>query len=154
MSRIQGKVVRIFSDTQLAINVGSQAGVTKGTRFTIHSRPTEINDIDGTGLGSVWFTKGRVIATFVSERFSIVQTETISTIQSQLFGASWPQSTQEKLIIRTTDLDAEQDPVTVMVGDIVFEVAKTEKTAQANADDAEETQEEEAEHTQEEESEA
>lgn len=143
MSGIQGKVVRIFSDTQLAINVGSKAGVTTGTRFTIHSEPSEITDTDGTSLGSVWFEKGRVIATFVSERFSIVQTETISTIHSQLLGAGWRQSVQQKLPIRESDLDPEHDPATVMVGDVVVEVEKVEKTGQTKGDDAEDTQEQE-----------
>ena len=145
MSQIQGKVVRIFSDTRLAINVGSEAGVTKGTRFTIQSKPTEIRDTDGTSLGSVWFTKGRVVATFVSERFSIVQTETVSTLSSPLVGMAWPTRSQPRLTIRESDLDPDQDPDAVMVGDIVVEVAKAEKTAQPKVEHAEETQEQEAE---------
>ena len=145
MSRIEGKVVRIFSDTQLAVNVGSQAGVTKGTHFTIHSQPVEIKDIDGTSLGSISFSKGRVVATHVYERFSIVRTQVASPLSTlALLSAAWEPGKLQKLNVLSSDVDTLEDPDAVKVGDIVVAVEKSEKAAPAKATDTQETEEQEA----------
>ena len=141
MSRIEGKVVRIFSATRLAVNVGSQAGVTKGTRFTIHSQPTEISDTDGAALGSISFVRGRVVATHVYEKFSIVGTEVILKSTLDLLSDARLGGTQERLKVRSSDVEAVDDSGAVRIGDSVVEVKRSEKTAQAKANDTQETQE-------------
>ena len=145
MSQIRGKIVRIFSNTVLAVNVGSKAGVTKGTRFTIHSEPIDVQDIDGTSLGPVWFHKGRVVATGVFENFSIVETEKLASFLGLgMPPLQWPQTTQHRLTVRESDLDPAQDPDVVRVGDVVVSVEEPKKAAQATGGDTQEPHEQEA----------
>ncbi len=115
MSRIEGKVVRIFSQTKLAINVGTDAGVTMGMNFTLHSVPMAVKDVNGSALGSVTFNKGRVIVTGAFKLFSIVETEKVAAFHPRFE----MHTSQVKLSVRGTDWDKSNDPDEVRVGDAV-----------------------------------
>ena len=78
---IEGFVAAIVSERELAINIGSNQGVTRGMKFRVLGLPTEIPDpLTGEQLGSVQREKVRVRAEVVEPKFSICKTyRTIST---------------------------------------------------------------------------
>lgn len=75
-SPIRGKVVRILTSRQLALNLGSQHGVKMGMKFDVlDSRGDDITDPDtGELLGSLYRPKVRVQIIEVQERLSVAET--------------------------------------------------------------------------------
>ncbi|HYC80596.1 MAG TPA: hypothetical protein VEB65_02340 [Solirubrobacterales bacterium] len=68
----QGRVVRIFDDEKIAINLGSRDGLTSGTRIEIYSPQVEIEDPEtGESLGTYRHLKAIARASDVAERFTI-----------------------------------------------------------------------------------
>lgn len=79
-SPVRGQVATVFKarqgieffQQQLAINVGSEHGVSVGTQFDVLDDEVQVTDPkSGETLGSVSTTKGRVKVTTVSELFSV-----------------------------------------------------------------------------------
>ena len=73
---IRGKVARILNSREMAINVGSDSGVTVGMRFDVmDTKGEDIQDPDtGELLGSVERPKVRVEISNVQERLSVAST--------------------------------------------------------------------------------
>lgn len=73
---IRGKVARILNSRELAINVGSQDGVTVGMKFDVlEPKGEEIKDPDTSEvLGSLSRPKVRVRVNSVQERLSVAET--------------------------------------------------------------------------------
>lgn len=70
---IKGRVVRIFDDEKVAINLGREHGIARGKTIWFRAPPTEIEDPETEELlGSYSYLKatGKVIA--VAEKFAIV----------------------------------------------------------------------------------
>ena len=130
MSRITGKIVRIFSDTMVAVNVGKDAGVSEGMVFEIKSRPVELWDDDGKSLGSVAFRKGRVRVSTVFEKFSLARSEIVTDYTGLFGGADFNKilatglgaARHTKLSVRSEDINPLEGPGPVMVGDPVSSV--------------------------------
>jgi hypothetical protein len=83
---IQGLVAGVITERELAINIGSNDGVTNGMKFRITSNtPSKIEDPNtGETLGSITRDKVRVKAVTVEERYSICRTYTYFTQSNSL----------------------------------------------------------------------
>jgi hypothetical protein len=67
-----GRVVRIFDDEKIAINLGSRDGLTRGARIAIYAPEVEIEDPDtGEVLGSYRHLKAAARAAEVAEKFTV-----------------------------------------------------------------------------------
>jgi hypothetical protein len=73
---IEGKVVTVLNERELAINIGAEAGVRDGMRFKVLAdEPAELTDPDtGEVLGSYEREKVRVEAIVVQSKYSICRT--------------------------------------------------------------------------------
>lgn len=68
----QGRVIRIFDDEKIAVNLGSADGVSKGTRISIYAPEVEIEDPEtGESLGAYRHLKAAARAADVAERFTV-----------------------------------------------------------------------------------
>lgn len=75
---VYGKVIKIFSETSLLVNLGKNDGVKRGDRFAVIERGGEEKDPDsGESLGELELVKAELIAVDVQERMSILQTESL-----------------------------------------------------------------------------
>ncbi|EPH95391.1 hypothetical protein D922_01232 [Enterococcus faecalis 06-MB-DW-09] len=80
-----GKVIRILSNEELLINIGSGKGVQEGSLFEVYEKGETITDPDtNSDLGTLDYIKAEVEAVTVYPNFSIVKslehyTETVST---------------------------------------------------------------------------
>lgn len=71
---VYGKVVRIFNETTLLVNVGRKDGLTRGERVVVLEKGEEVKDPDsGESLGELELIKAELRATDVQERMSIVR---------------------------------------------------------------------------------
>lgn len=67
-----GRVVRIFDDETLVVNLGSDDGVEKGATMSIYAPPVEITDpATGDELGAYHHPKGNVKVGSVHKKFCI-----------------------------------------------------------------------------------
>ena len=70
-----GKVAKVFSSTQVVINLGSEDGVKKDDFFMIFVYGDEVCDPDtGENLGNLEIVKGRGRATHVQPRITTIET--------------------------------------------------------------------------------
>ncbi len=68
----QGRVIRIFDDEKIAVNLGSEDGVSRGTRIAIYAPEVEISDPEtGESLGMYRHLKAIARAADVAERFTV-----------------------------------------------------------------------------------
>src|ERR1051325_2006161 len=79
---ITGRVAQILNARELVINIGADAGVTKGMKFAVMSKAaTEIRDPDtGEVLDTIDREKVRVRAIEVRPRITICRTYLVRTI--------------------------------------------------------------------------
>ena len=67
-----GRVIRIFDDENLVVNLGASDGVTKGATLSIFAPPVEIKDPEtDENLGTYHHPKANVRAERVSEKFCV-----------------------------------------------------------------------------------
>lgn len=73
---IEGLVAGVITERELAINIGSNHGVSPGMKFKVEANtPTKITDPNtGELLGNITREKVRVKATEVDEKFSVCRT--------------------------------------------------------------------------------
>ena len=72
---IRGKIARVFSAQEVALNVGTAKGVTVGMCFDVMDAGEDINDPDtGEVLGSIERPKVRVEITHAQEKLSVAKT--------------------------------------------------------------------------------
>lgn len=68
----QGRVIRIFDDEKIAINLGDRDGLTSGTRLAIYAPEVEIEDPETQeSLGTYRHLKAVARSLTVEERFTI-----------------------------------------------------------------------------------
>src|SRR5579859_2462506 len=117
---LQGKVAKILTEREVAINIGRTQGVTKGMRFAILApTPEEISDPEtGEMLDVVDRTKVLVQATEVRERVTICSTYRTIKISGGAFSAAYslsrlfdpPREVHETLRIEDSSLPAPLSP--------------------------------------------
>jgi hypothetical protein len=141
-SPIRGKVARILSSRQLALNIGEQHGVTVGMKFDVlDPKGHDITDPDsGEVLGSLRRRKVRVEVIEVQERLSLAQTFRKSKINIGGTGFSATQTIADMLkppkwvtkyeTFRTDEQtweDLDEDESIVKTGDPIVQVIIEEK---------------------------
>ena len=128
---IQGKIVRILSETEVVLNVGFAAGVQDDMEFVIYATAGEIVDPDsGNSLGELETVKGRVKVHHVMERISRARTLTYEARQPSIYDALAMHSmfgvrtvTQRReLNIAKGESQPVSEDTTVHVGDLVRSV--------------------------------
>ena len=73
---LYGKVLKIFDETSLLIDLGRKDGVERGDRFVIIEKGGEVVDPEsGDSLGELEHVKFELIAVDIQERMSILVTE-------------------------------------------------------------------------------
>ena len=73
---LYGKVLKIFDETSLLIDLGRKDGVERGDRFVVLEKGGEVTDPQsGESLGELEYIKTELVAADVQERFSILMTE-------------------------------------------------------------------------------
>lgn len=94
---MEGKVIRILSDTELLINLGSNDDVHYGQEFEIYEPGETVEDPSThESLGTLDYIKANVEATEVHEAFSVVSHITTSTETISRGGlAAFAQSSHE-----------------------------------------------------------
>lgn len=150
---IRGKVARILNSRELAINVGSDDGVTVGMRFDVlDRRGDEIKDPDTSEvLGSVSRPKVQVEVSTVQPRFSLARTFRtrrtnvggtgtafdmgLGPISRSLLPPRWVQAPETLKTSERTWEDLDESKSFVKIGDPVVQVRHTaEGEAEAEAE--------------------
>lgn len=73
---VYGKVLRIFDETALLVNLGSGDGIKRGDLLVVVEKGEEIKDPEsGKSLGLLELTKARLVAADVQEHLSVLKTE-------------------------------------------------------------------------------
>ena len=101
---IEGLVATIVSERELAINIGSDHGVTRGMKFKVLTgSPTEIVDpATGNRLGTISRTKVRVKAVSVLPKFSICETYRTYRTKGNALSAGLSQFFEQPRTVRET----------------------------------------------------
>ena len=139
---IHGKVARVLNKREIAINVGTENGVTIGMYFSVMEiHDEDIKDPDtGEVLGSIERPKVRLRVTHVQERFSVAATYrkdqvntggdflSLGPFARSLMPPNWV-TRYETLskIEEAMDVLDEEDSY-VKVGDLVVQVIKNSKS--------------------------
>ena len=73
---LYGKVLRIFDDTSLLVNIGSREGLKRGNIVVVIEKGGEITDPEsGESLGELELIKAELVAVDVQEKISILKVE-------------------------------------------------------------------------------
>lgn len=73
---LYGKVLKIFDETSLLIDLGRNDGIDRGDRFVIVEKGGEVIDPEsGNSLGELEHVKIELVAVDIQERMSILMTE-------------------------------------------------------------------------------
>jgi hypothetical protein len=77
---LYGKVIRIFSETSLLVNLGKNDGVERGKRLAVIERAGDVKDPDtGESLGELELVKTELVAVYVQDRMSTLKTESLAS---------------------------------------------------------------------------
>jgi hypothetical protein len=143
--RISGRVIRIFDEEKIAINLGSAQGVKRGKNVAIYAPTIEIEDPStNENLGEYRHLKDVARVISVSARFSIVgphskKEETVAPGSYSALGGFWGRTpTVTKTVPGHLDVnDAEAKPIPtgdeIRVGDTV-EIEVDDPPAQASSE--------------------
>lgn len=130
MNNLIGKVIKIISNKEIMINLGSKDSLTVGKKFIIFSEGEMVKDPEtGEELEVLQIIKGEVIVKQVQEKFSICETPThyipYFSLGTILGGLNEKATTpiQDILNVREKDITPliEEDTI-VKIGDKVKEV--------------------------------
>lgn len=73
---VYGKVLKIFDEVSLLVDLGSDDGVKRGDRFVVFEKGGEVVDPDsGKSLGEMESIKAELLAVDVMEHMSVLMTE-------------------------------------------------------------------------------
>jgi len=72
---LYGKVLKIFDETSLLVDIGYKDGLQRGSRLVVVETGEEIKDPDsGESLGRLEYSKAELVAVDVQEKISILKT--------------------------------------------------------------------------------
>jgi len=126
----EGKVIRVLNPYEVVVNLGSNDGVTEGTRFLVYALGEEIVDPETREpLGRLEDVRGRAVTKHAQERFATVRssekrTERRDRTRERPFSVldntflSGP-----RLQVVTEEVEVEAPFVEVRVGDLVRRVS-------------------------------
>ena len=82
---LYGKVIRIFDETTLLVNIGAKEGLKVEDRVVVVEKGEEVVDPDtGESLGALELVKTELVAADVQERLAILKTATARRADSNL----------------------------------------------------------------------
>ena len=124
---LYGKILRIFDETTLLVNIGVKDGVKRGDRLVVIEKMGEVKDPDSDeSLGELELIKAELVATDVQEKISILKTEPGRTPSKSLpLSARMVQDsvradgTQYRMSVAPGEMSGIPAPSPVKVGDIV-----------------------------------
>jgi hypothetical protein len=121
---VKGVVVKILSPTKVLINVGSQQGVAKGTRFVIYEEGEMITDpTTNQPLEQLELVKGEVEVTHVQLKIAVAESFKIETRTTPLYSAltSMASTTEEIKVVTPLTKEKIQEVTAspLKVGDLV-----------------------------------
>src|SRR4051794_20203244 len=124
---MEGRVIRIFDEQRVALNIGSNDGVESGMEFDIYAPGDTITDPDTEEeLGIYRLRKARVIAREVFPRFTVASAPTRrqrvdepSGNINALFRQPRYRNVPGRLPVDEFDLEPVQSGSSVKVGDLV-----------------------------------
>ena len=127
---IRGKVARVLSTREIALNIGTAEGVTVGMHFDVMGVREDITDPDtGEKLGSLERPKVRVRVIYTQEKFSVASTYqmNLGPVARSLMPPNWvtKYETLKKTAGTIDNLDAENGPI--KVGEPVVQVIETNR---------------------------
>ncbi len=119
---IKGKVALVLSEYEVALNIGSDSGVEKGMKFTIHSSPITILDPDTSKeIGQVTIEVDRVEVFEVEKGYSRAETYTKSASINILPYPTLFKSPSRKKLSLSSGVLADFEG-TIKVGSIVVQI--------------------------------
>lgn len=132
MDQINGQIIKILSDTEVIIDKGEVDGVKSGMEFEITSSPIEIEDLSGNNLGEFYYSKGKVYAKQVKEKFTLCTTGETTEYERvpsafEMVGKLNPLSSKRKKVIKKEKLQVKDKDIdvsistNVIIGDLVIE---------------------------------
>ncbi len=139
---IRGKVARVLSSREIAINIGATNGVAVGMRFDVVGK-VDIRDPDTEEvLGSIDRSKVRVRVTEVKEKLSVASTYrgnranvggkgVLGDFSRALMPPKWVTNYE---MLATEEKTWEEEEGGVEIGDPVIQVIEEAAAEQANAD--------------------
>ncbi len=82
---VYGKVLKIFDEVSLLVDLGSEEGVKRGDRFVVIEKGGDVIDPDsGKSLGVMEFVKAELEAVDVLDQMSVLMTEYEASFESHL----------------------------------------------------------------------
>lgn len=140
----EGRVIRIFDDEKIAIDLGLKDGLTKGIRIAIYAKEIDIEDPEsGESLGTYQHLKANARATVVAEKFTVAgpyprrEEVAVASSPAWLLGRT-PTTTKTlpgELPINETEADPLPSGNEIRVGDPVF--VEVEDSADADSGSSE-----------------
>ena len=127
---LYGRIIRVFDETSILINLGNREGVKQGDRFVVIEKAGEVTDPDsGESLGELELVKAELSAADVQERMSILKTETVQDshaglpLSARMVQASVRSSTSGvRMAVTPGDLSGYPATTPVRTGDTVRRV--------------------------------
>lgn len=144
---IRGKIARVFSAQEIALNIGTAKGVTVGMHFDVMDAREAISDPDtGEALGSIERPKVRVEIIYAQEKLSIARTYPMSRVHKSesaelripAFGPvarafippSWVKRYENPEKMQETRDTSNQKNNHLQIGDTVVQVLKVDEPQQ------------------------
>jgi len=124
---LYGKVIRIFDESTLLVNIGSKEGLKVGERIFVIETGEEITD-PGTGesLGRLEKVKAELVAADVQERISVLKTAMVRRADSNMplsarmvRDSVRSEDTQGKMTVAPGEISGLPSSSPVRVGDAV-----------------------------------
>ncbi len=129
---LYGKVIRIFDESTLLVNIGNKEGFKVGNRVFVVEKGDEITDPDtGESLGVLEMVKAELVAADVQERISILKTALSRDVDANLpLSARMVRASVRyegalgKMSIAPGEISGLPSPSPVRVGDTVRRIEK------------------------------
>lgn len=129
---LYGKVIRIFDESTLLINIGSKEGLKVGDRVFVVEKGEEIKDPDtGESLGVLEMVKAELVAADVQERISILNTAPLRQVDANLplsarmvRDSIRHEGAQGKMSVAPGEISGLPSPSPVRTGDTVRRIEK------------------------------
>ena len=127
---LYGKVIRIFDETTLLVNIGSKDGMKRGDNVFVVEAGEEITDPDtGESLGDLEMVKAELTAVDIQERMSVLKTISVEAHEANLpLSARMARDSvrregeRQKMAVVHGEMSGVPSPAPVRIGDTVRRV--------------------------------
>jgi hypothetical protein len=144
--RIEAKVASVIPPSDIAVNVGSEAGVREGDRVVVYYA-VNVRDPDSNAeLGVIEYTRGTFKVTLVGEKFAAARTTDIVPSAASflsaltMYGTNAPRAEFKRVVDRSTTKpgfeEGSTNTVVIKVGDLAY-VSRREEEEEEEEEKAE-----------------